>query len=69
MVRIPDSDAKIDFPIDDAERRSLAPALREHVAEQLLERYLAEQASVDILDRRHTYTKHIRNLTPMDLPA
>jgi hypothetical protein len=52
-----------------SERRSLAPALREHVADQLLERYLAEQGSVDLLDRRHAYTKHIRDLTPTDLPA
>ena len=52
-----------------SERRSLAPALREHVADQLLERYLAEQGSVDLLERRHAYTKHIRDLTPRDLPA
>ena len=52
-----------------SERRSLAPALREHIADQLLERYLAEQGSVDLLDRRHAYTKHIRDLTPTDLPA
>jgi len=51
------------------ERRSLAPALREYVAEQLLERYLAEQGSVDLLERRRAYTKHIRDLTPTDLPA
>jgi hypothetical protein len=52
-----------------SERRSLAPALREHVADQLLERYLAEQGSVDLLERRQAYTKHIRDLTPTDLPA
>jgi hypothetical protein len=52
-----------------SERRSLAPALREHVAEQLLERYLAEQGSIDLLEKRHAYTKHIRDLTPTDLPA
>ena len=52
-----------------SERRSLAPALRKHVADQLLERYLAEQCSVDLLDRRRAYTKHIRDLTPTDLPA
>lgn len=52
-----------------SERRSLAPPLREHAAEQLLERYLAEQGSVDLLERRHAYTKHIRDLTPTDLPA
>ena len=51
------------------ERRSLAPALREYVAEQLLERYLAEQGSVDLLERRRAYTKHIRDLPPTDLPA
>jgi hypothetical protein len=52
-----------------SERRSLAPALREHVADQLVERYLAEQGSVDLLERRHAYTKHIRDLSPTDLPA
>ena len=52
-----------------SERRNLAPPLREHAAEQLLERYLAEQGSVDLLERRHAYTKHIRDLTPTDLPA
>ena len=52
-----------------SERRSLAPALREHVADQLIERYLAEQGIVDLLERRHAYTKHIRDLTPTDLPA
>ena len=52
-----------------SERRSLAPALREHVADQLLERYLAEQGSVDHIERRHAYTKHIGDLTPTDLPA
>ncbi len=49
-----------------SERRNLAPALRKHLAEQLLERYLAEQGSVDLLERRHAYTKHIRDLTPTD---
>jgi hypothetical protein len=51
------------------ERRSLAPALRKHVADQLLERYLAEQGSVDLLERRHAYTKHIWDLVPTDVPA
>ena len=51
------------------ERRSLAPALREYIAEQLLERYLAEQRSVDLLEKGHAYTKHLRDLTPPDLPA
>ncbi len=52
-----------------SERKSLAPALRRRVAEQLLERYLAEQGSVDLLGRRHAYIKHIRDLTPADVPA
>src|ERR671916_1731923 len=51
------------------ERRRLHPVLREHVAERLLDRHLAEQGRVDLLERRHPYTKEIRNLTPEDLPA
>ena len=52
-----------------AERRSLDPVLGEHVAEQLLERYLAEQGYVDLIDRGHAYRKKIGDLTPADLPA
>ncbi len=52
-----------------AERRSLHPALREYVAERLLDRYLAEQGCVDLVQRRRTYTKKIQDLTPEDLPA
>ncbi len=52
-----------------AERRSLDPELQEHVAEQLLDRYLAQQGRVDLLKRRCAYTKDIRELTPDDLPA
>jgi hypothetical protein len=51
------------------ERRSLQPVLREHVVEQLLDRHLAEQGRVDLLERRHPYTRGIRDLTPDDLPA
>jgi hypothetical protein len=51
------------------ERGSLTPTLRQYVADQLIERYLAEQGSVDLLQRRHAYTKRIRDLTPTDLPA
>jgi hypothetical protein len=52
-----------------AERRSLHPTLREYVAERLLDRYLAEQGCVDLVQRRRTYTKKIQDLTPEDLPA
>jgi hypothetical protein len=51
------------------ERRSLHPILREHVVEQLLDRHLAEQGRVDLLERRHPYTRGIQDLTPEDLPA
>jgi hypothetical protein len=52
-----------------AERRSLHPALREHVVEQLLDRYLAEQGRVDLVEKRRAYTKEVQDLTPEDLPA
>ena len=52
-----------------SERRSLHPDLREQVAEQLLDRYLAEQGYVDLADRRRAYTKKIEALTPQDLLA
>jgi hypothetical protein len=48
-----------------SERRSLPPAVREHV----LDRYLAEQGYVDLADKRRAYTKKIEELTPEDLPA
>ena len=46
-----------------AEMRGLEPRLRIHVVNQLLERYLAEQGLVDLLNGRHLYTKDIRDLT------
>lgn len=52
-----------------AERRSLDPEIREYVAEQLLDRYLAQQGRVDLLEARCAYTKNFRELTPEDLPA
>lgn len=48
---------------------SLDPGLREHVGEQLLDRYLAEQGYVDLIEKRRAYTKKIQDLTPADLPA
>ncbi len=51
------------------ERRSLHPVLREHVVERLLDRHLAKQGRVALLERRHPYTREIRDLSPEDLPA
>jgi hypothetical protein len=51
------------------ERRSLYPVLREHIVERPPDRHLAEQGRVDLLERRHPYTREIRDLTPEDLPA
>lgn len=52
-----------------AERRGLDPALKEGVAERLLDRHLAEQGRVDLVEKRRPYTKKVRDLTPEDLPA
>ena len=52
-----------------SERRSLDPALRDYVAEQLLDRYLAEQGCVDLVGERHPYTNRIQDITAQDLPA
>jgi hypothetical protein len=52
-----------------AERWSLDPVLGEPVAEQLLDRYLAEQGYADLIGRGHAYRKKIGDLTPADLPA
>ena len=52
-----------------SERGSLAPDLGGYVADQLIERYLAEQGRVDLFEGRHAYTKRIRDLAPTDLPA
>jgi hypothetical protein len=51
------------------ERRGLDPALKECVAERLLDRHLAEQGRVDLVEKRRAYTKKVRDLTPDDLPA
>ncbi len=51
------------------ERRGLDPDLKESVAERLLDRHLAQQDRVDLVEKRRAYTKKIRDLTPEDLPA
>jgi hypothetical protein len=55
--------------LSQAEIRSLEPELRTRVVNRLLDRYLAEQGHVDLLQGRHPYTKDIPDLTPADLPA
>jgi hypothetical protein len=52
-----------------AERRGLDSALKESVAERLLDRHLAEQGRVDLVEKRRAYTKKVQDLTPDDLPA
>jgi hypothetical protein len=37
--------------------RTLEPGLRIRMVNRLLERYLAEQGNLDILERRHPHTK------------
>jgi DNA-binding ferritin-like protein (Dps family) len=51
------------------ELRSLDPVLREYAGEQLLDRYLAEQGYVDLIEKGRAYTKKIQDLIPADLPA
>jgi DNA-binding ferritin-like protein (Dps family) len=51
------------------ELRSLDPVLREYIGERLLDRYLAEQGYVDLIERGRAYTKKIQELAPVDLPA
>lgn len=48
---------------------SLDSGLHGWVAEQLLDRYLAEGRYVDLLGKRHAYRKRIDDLLPEDLPA
>jgi hypothetical protein len=52
-----------------SERQSLHLALREQVVELLLDRHLAEQGRVDLLEKRRAYTKKIEELVAEDLPA
>jgi len=51
------------------ELRGLDPELHAQVAEQLLERYLADEGYVDLLEKRCVYSKRVEDLSPQDLPA
>jgi hypothetical protein len=55
--------------LSQAEMRTLEPGLRIRVVTGLLERHLAEQGNVELLNGRHLYTKDIRDLAPADLSA
>ena len=72
LVRVRDESGPYEKEIGElsaAERRNLDPVLGEHVAEQLLDRYLAEQGYFDLIDSGHAHRRKIGNLTPADLPA
>ena len=51
------------------ERRRLHPYLARQVAEMLLDRYLARQGYLDLLERRSVTRKKLEELLPEDLPA
>jgi hypothetical protein len=51
------------------ERRRLHPTLAQRVAEMLLDRYLAQQGYLDLLERRSASRKKVGELLPEDLPA
>ncbi len=69
FVRVPDGDGSYEeFGEPSSERlRGLDSGLHGWVAEQLLDRYLAEGGYVDLLGKRHAYTKRIDDLVPEDL--
>ena len=71
LVRVPDGTglyAEIG-DLSTEQLRSLDSGLHGWVAEQLLDRYLADGGFVDLLGRRRAYTKRIEDLVPEDLPA
>ena len=49
--------------------QSLHPALEQYVLERLLDRSLAKQGYIDLVERGHPYTKKVEELAPQDLPA
>ena len=71
FVRVPDGTGSYEEigDLSTEQLRSLDSGLHGWVAEQLLDRYLAEGGFVDLLGRRHAYTKRIDDLVPEDLPA
>ena len=72
IVEVPDEAGSYEKEIGElsiSERQSLHPALREHISELLLDRYLTEKGYIDLIERRYAYRKTIEDLAPADLPA
>lgn len=69
FVRVPDGSYEEIGGLSTEQLRRLDSGLHGWVAEQLLDRYLAEGGYVDLLERRRAYTKKIDELVPEDLPA
>jgi hypothetical protein len=72
FVRVRDGSSSYEKEIGELsaeELRGLDDELHRQVAEQLLDRYLAEEGYVDLVEKRRAYTKRIWDLTPEDLPA
>jgi len=53
--------------LSQADMRTLEPGLGIRMVDRLLERYLAEQGNLNILEGRHPHTKDIRDIAPANL--
>ena len=73
FVEVPDEESgpycKEIGDLSTEERGRLHPALARQVAEMLLDRYLAQQGYLDLLERRSASRKKVGELLPEDLPA
>ena len=73
FVKVPDEESgpyrKEIADLSAEERRRLHPYLARRVAEMLLDRYLARQGYLDLLERRSVSRKKLGELLPEDLPA
>src|SRR5919199_4613789 len=73
FVKVPDEESgpyrKEIGDLSAEERRRLHPYLARRVAEMLLDRYLAQQGYLDLLERRSASRKKVGELLPEDLPA
>jgi hypothetical protein len=73
FVKVPDEESgpyrKEIGDLSVEERRRLHPYLARRVAEMLLDRYLARQGYLDLLERRSVSRKKLGELLPEDLPA
>jgi hypothetical protein len=73
FVEVPDKESgpyrKEIGDLSAGERNRLHPALARRVAEMLLDRYLARQGYLDLLERSSASRKKVRELLPEDLPA